>query len=69
MLYGGASLVKRYGIGFKLKFFDNVGGLPVFLYVSPQALAEYRYKRYLDHILTHEDKANYFRVFAIGELR
>lgn len=67
VLYGGAALIKRYGAGFKLKFFDSVDGLPVFLYVAPHVVAEYRYKRYLNHVLSH--KVGYFRVFAIGELR
>ncbi len=68
VLYGGAMLVKRYGAGFKLKFFDNVEGLPAFLYVSSKTLVGYRYKQYLNHILSHADAVNYFRVFAIGKL-
>ncbi|MHA5498455.1 hypothetical protein ACVSNS_01485 [Pseudomonas aeruginosa] len=70
--HGGASLVGRYstgeGAGFKLKFFDRRDGKPVFLYVSKEQMGEYRFRRYLDGILRQED-ADYFRVFALGELK
>lgn len=73
VIHGGATLVRRYGagndhdLGFKLKFFDWVDKKPVFLYVSKEQMGEYRFRGYLDGILRQED-ADYFRVFALGEL-
>lgn len=71
VLHGGASLVGRYGsgdsAGFKLRFFDRIDGKSIFLYVSKEQMGEYRFRRYLDGILRQED-ADYFRVFALGEL-
>lgn len=67
VLHGGASLVGRYGAGFKLRFYDRLDGKLVFLYVSKEQMAEYRFQRYLDELLKQED-ADYFRVFALGEL-
>jgi len=73
VIHGGASLVKRYGtgndhdLGFKLRFFDWVDNKPVFLYVSKEQMSEYRFRRYIDGILRQKD-ADYFRVFALGEL-
>lgn len=73
VIHGGASLVRRYGagndqdLGFKLRFFDWVDKKPVFLYVSKEQMSEYRFRRYLDGILRQPD-ADYFRVFALGEL-
>lgn len=67
VLHGGASLVGRYGAGFKLRFYDRLDGKLVFLYVSKEQMGEYRFRRYLDEILQLED-ADYFRVFALGEL-
>ncbi|QKE61879.1 ATPase [Aquipseudomonas campi] len=67
VLHGGASLVGRYGAGFKLRFYDRLDGKLVFLYVSKEQMGEYRFQRYLDGLLRQED-ADYFRVFALGEL-
>ncbi|QGZ31150.1 ATPase [Stutzerimonas stutzeri] len=67
VLHGGASLVGRYGAGFKLRFYDRLDGKLVFLYVSKEQMGEYRFRRYLEEILQLED-ADYFRVFALGEL-
>lgn len=67
VLHGGASLVGRYGAGFKLRFYDRLDGKLVFLYASKEQMAEYRFQRYLDGLLKQED-ADYFRVFALGEL-
>lgn len=67
VLHGGASLVGRYGAGFKLRFYDRLDGKLVFLYISKEQMAEYRFQRYLDELLKQED-ADYFRVFALGEL-
>lgn len=67
VLHGGASLVGRYGAGFKLRFYDRLDGKLVFLYVSKEQMGEYRFQRYLDGLLRQEN-ADYFRVFALGEL-
>lgn len=71
VIHGGASLIGRYskgeGAGFKLRFFDWREEKPIFLYVSKEQMSEYRFRRYLDGILRQED-ADYFRVFALGEL-
>lgn len=67
VLHGGAMLVGRYGMGFKLRFYDKVDGKPVFLYVSKDEMGEYRFRRYLDDMLQRKD-ADYFRVFALGQL-
>ena len=44
VLHGGASLVGRYGAGFKLRFYDRLDGKLVFLYVSKEQMGEYRFK-------------------------
>lgn len=67
VLHGGATLAGRYGMGFKLKFYDKIDGKPIFLYVSKDQMGEYRFRRYLDELLQSED-ADYFRVFALGQL-
>lgn len=67
VLHGGAMLAGRYGMGFKLRFYDKIDGKPIFLYVSKDQMGEYRFRRYLDDLLQRED-ADYFRVFALGQL-
>lgn len=67
VLHGGARLDRWFGAGFRLKFIDWLDKKPVFLYVSKEQMNEYRFRRYLDETLRQED-ADYFRVFAIGEL-
>lgn len=67
VLHGGATLQKRFGTGFKLKFMDMLDDKPVFLYVAKEQMDEYRFRRYLDGLLREED-ADYFRLFAMGEL-
>lgn len=67
VLHVGTSLVGRYGAGFKLRFYDRLDGKLVFLYLSKEQMGEYRFQRYLDGLLRQED-ADYFRVFALGEL-
>ncbi len=68
VLFGGATFVGRYGLGFKLKFFDKVGALPVFLYVSPDTMRQYRYRNYLSRLIDQHESVRYFRVFALGSL-
>ena len=40
VLYGGAVLWKQYPRGFRLRFFDRVDGLPVFVYVPGESLRD-----------------------------
>jgi hypothetical protein len=61
--------VKRYSQGFKLRFYDRVDQLSVFLYVSPDIMAAYRYRKYLAHVIEQADAVRYFKVFALGTLR
>lgn len=66
IIYGGAILDKRYGQGFRLKFYDTVEGKPVSLYVSPSMMKEYRHRKYLDGILSKVDEVRFLRVYALG---
>lgn len=67
VLHGGARFDRWFGAGFRLRFIDWLDKKPVFLYVSKEQMNEYRFRNYLDGILRDEE-ADYFRVFAIGEL-
>lgn len=70
VFFGGAKLVKRYGEGFKLQFYDKMDNLPIFLYVSTDALNRYHYKKYLLELLKQASRSGvYFQVFAIGSFR
>jgi hypothetical protein len=73
VVYGGVkTAIKRYGKGesytqgFLLKFFDQIEGKPVSLYVSPAMMQEYRYRKYIDGILKKADQVRYFTIYAMG---
>lgn len=68
VLYGGARLLKRYGLGFKFRFYDKIDGRDVHLYISNEEMREYRHWRYLDSLLKHADTVRYFTLYAIGEI-
>lgn len=68
VLFGGATFVLRYGLGFKLRFFDMVEALPVFLYVSSDTMRQYRYRHHLSRLIDQHESVRYFRVFALGNL-
>jgi hypothetical protein len=63
VIYGGARWAKAYGQGFKLRFFDRIGGVPVFLYVSPPIAAGGRW--WLSE-LAHVRAGGYVTVYALG---
>jgi hypothetical protein len=67
VLYGGGTLIKRYGDGFKIKFFDKIGGHHVFLYVSQETMNEYRYRKYLLEIVRQAPEVRYLKVFALAK--
>ena len=68
VVYGGARLLKRYGLGFKFRFYDTVSGKTIHLYISNDEMSEYRHRRYLDALLKHVDTVRYFTLYAIGEM-
>lgn len=69
VLYGGATLVKRYNRGFRFKFYDEVAKTKVFLYVSDAQMADFRFKKIIEQALAEESKIKYFTVFVLGHLR
>lgn len=65
VVYGGASLVHRYGRGFLLSFYDWHEGKPIKLYVSKDIMNQSRFGHYVDEILCTED-VKYFRIFLLN---
>ncbi|KLF28676.1 hypothetical protein YA29_16445 [Klebsiella aerogenes] len=65
IIYGGATLVRRYGTGFLLRFFDEVNGQEVKLYVGKDVVETSRLKHYVDAILNTPDM-RYFKVFLLN---
>lgn len=68
VIFGGARLVKRYGTGFSFKFFDKVNGESVFLYISKETMNSYRFRKYIELILSKNSAVKYFTVYALGHL-
>ena len=68
VLYGGATLVKRYGNGFSFKFYDKIDNKPVSLYVDSETMSAYRFKSYIEKILQAQSRIKYFKLFAIGSI-
>ncbi|WP_250488293.1 hypothetical protein [Caballeronia sp. AAUFL_F2_KS46] len=57
------------GVGFKLCFYDKIDGRPVYLYVSPEQMAAYRYRKYLRGSIVDQIPAHrYVTVYAIGRV-
>ncbi|WP_157658064.1 hypothetical protein [Burkholderia ubonensis] len=73
IIYGGATLSDRYpkdgGRGFKLKFYDKIDNLPVYLYVSQADVDAYRHRKYLCGIVDKIPAHRFVRVFANGVIR
>lgn len=69
VIFGGARFERAYGSGFRLRFYDEVQGRPVFLYVAPSQMAAYRYRKYLRSIIEQSGDQYYFQVFALGVLK
>jgi len=65
VIYGGGTLMHRYGRGFLINFFDKHEGKPVRLYVSKDLMAKGRFGHYIDEILETEN-VRYFRVFLLN---
>lgn len=68
VLYGGANLVKRYGLGFRFNFYDKINGDPVNLYIPTDTMMKYRHKKYIESILCQAPDVRYFTVYALGHL-
>lgn len=68
VIFGGATLEGRYGVGFKLRFYDRINELRVYLYVSPQQIDDYRFGRYMRGIIDDGALRKYFTVYALGRL-
>lgn len=68
VIFGGATLVKRYGSGFSFRFFDKVSGGSVFLYVGKETMNNYRFRKYIESILSKNETVKYFTVYALGHL-
>lgn len=72
VIYGGGTLMHRYGRGFLINFFDKHEGKPVRLYVSKDLMAKGRFGHYIDEILDTKtsDISVYFysiRLFPSGK--
>lgn len=64
VIYGGATLVKRYGKGFKFKFYDKVTGKQAYLYCDQKTMESYRYRNYIESILALD--CHYFNVYFLA---
>ncbi|WP_459176862.1 hypothetical protein [Ewingella americana] len=65
VVYGGGSLMKRYGRGFLIDFFDKNDGKPIRLYIDKKLMEKGRFGHYVDDILGTEN-VRYFRVFLLN---
>lgn len=65
VIYGGATLVKRYGAGFLLRFYDEVNERTVKLYVSKDVVNKSRQGHYVNDILSTTG-ARFFKVFLLN---
>jgi hypothetical protein len=68
VIFGGATLIGRYGQGFKFKFYDKVAKTAVYLYVSPGMMAGFRFRKYLELALARAKEVKYFTIYALGTL-
>ncbi|SDX68248.1 hypothetical protein SAMN05444064_13141 [Pseudomonas syringae] len=68
VIQGGARLEPRKGgRGFMLWFIGRVGGKGVYLKVTSEEMDAYRFREFFNNTLSQQD-ADYFRVFALGNL-
>ncbi len=65
VIYGGTTLMKRYGRGFLLQFFDHHDDKKIRLYVSKDIMDSGKTGHYVDEILNTED-VKYFQVFLLN---
>lgn len=68
IIYGGAYFDKRFGKGFRFKFIDRSDDLPIFLYVSSKLMEAYRFRGYIEEVLSKVDRVRYITLYAIGAL-
>ena len=67
IMYGGARPdFKRYGLGFRLTFFDKINECKLVMYISKEKMQQYRYRRYLDTELKRSD-IRYINVYFIHD--
>ncbi|WP_416414390.1 hypothetical protein [Pantoea sp. App145] len=67
VVYGGGKLVKRYGKGFLINFFDRHEDKSINLYVSKDIMNASRFGHYVDEILSTAD-VRYFRIFLLNPI-
>lgn len=65
VVFGGATLKKRYGKGFLLSFYDKNNHNNIELYISPDKMNNSRLSHYIDEVLNTKD-ADYFQVFLLN---
>ena len=65
VVYGGGTLIKRYGRGFLIRFIDQHDERPIFLYVNKDMMAKGGFSHYVDEILKTEN-VRYFRIFLLN---
>lgn len=65
VIFGGGALMKRYGRGFLINFFDKHDGNPVRLYIDKNLMEKGRLGHYIDDILGTEN-VRYFRIFLLN---
>ena len=58
-------MVKRYGRGFLIHFFDKHNDKPIRLYIDKNLMEIGRFSHYIDEILSTEN-VRYFRVFLLN---
>lgn len=63
VIWGGATVLKRYDSGFKLMFFDKVNGLPVHIYCADATMRAYRHHRYFNEVLN--EQKDYFNAYLL----
>lgn len=68
VIFGGATLIGRYGQGFKFKFYDKVADTAVYLYVSKEKMAGFRFRKYVELSLARAKEVKYFTIYALGTL-
>lgn len=67
VLFGGGT-IERYGAGFKFSFYDPLGEKRASLYVPPDQMNAYRYRRYLKELITQAKEVKYVTLYTLGHL-
>lgn len=66
--YGGARLIRYYGRGFKLRFYDTYREKPVYLYVASAAVRTATESAVLVDRLGAMERGEYSTVYALGRM-